>query len=117
MTVKLALLKSGEDIISDVKEMIIEDRVVGYFFEKPCTIRMKNPQDILESEDKSFQVALFPWIPITKDSTIPVPSDWVVTIVEPIEKLSEMYKNQVLNYDKANQTVSSDEQSDSVISD
>ena len=109
MTVKLVLLKSGEDIISDVKEMIIEEKVVGYFLEKPCTIRMKNPGDIVEKEDRSFQVALFPWIPISKESTIPIPSDWVVTIVEPVDKLTDMYKKQVLKNDK---DTSTDEQSD-----
>jgi hypothetical protein len=110
MTVKLVLLKSGEDIISDVKEMIIEEKVVGYFLEKPCTIRMKNPSDIGESEDRSFQVSLFPWIPISKESTVPIPSDWVVTIVEPVDKITDMYKKQVLKNDK---DTSIDEQSDS----
>jgi|LauGreDrversion4_2_1035121.scaffolds.fasta_scaffold04078_11 hypothetical protein len=118
MTVKLALLKSGEDIIADIKEMVVGDeenpKVVGYFFNKPCAVRMRNPQEILESDEKSFQVALFPWIPISKDSTIPVPSDWVVTIVEPIDKLTEMYKNQVLNYGKEDdKDTSTNEQSDS----
>lgn len=118
MTVKLVLLKSGEDIISDVKEMIVEEKIVGYFLNKPCTVRMRNPQEIMESEDKSFQVALFPWIPISKDPVIPIPSDWVVTIVEPIDKLSEMYKNQVLNYGtEIDQNSSTDEQSNSDQSD
>ena len=39
MTVKLILLKSGEDIIADVTEMVVgeeeERRIVGYFFDKP----------------------------------------------------------------------------------
>ena len=122
MTVKLVLLKSGEDIISDVKEMVVGDeenpKVVGYFLEKPCSIRMKNPSDIVSDEDRSFQVALFPWIPISKDSTIPIPSDWVVTIVEPVDKLSEMYRNQVLKNGKENdQNSSTIEQSDSDKSD
>ena len=116
MTVKLALLKSGEDIIADVKEMIVGEteetkRVVGYFFHRPCAIRMRNPQEIMASEDKSFQVSLFPWVPISKDSTIPVPSDWVVTIVEPIDKLTELYKTQVLENDKTDQIDIIDEQS------
>lgn len=122
MTVKLVLLKSGEDIISDVKEMVVGDeenpKVVGYFLEKPCSIRMKNPSDIVSDEDRSFQVALFPWIPISKDTTIPIPSDWVVTIVEPVDKLTEMYKNQVLKNGKENdQNLSTAEQPDSDKSD
>jgi hypothetical protein len=122
MTIKLALLKSGEDIIADVKEMVVGEteetqRVVGYFFHRPCSIRMRNPQEIMESEDRSFQVALFPWIPISKDSNIPVPSDWIVTLVEPIDKLTEMYKNQVLKNDKTDQTATTDEQSDPDLAD
>ena len=32
MTVKLALLKSGEDVIADIAEMVVEEKVVGYIF-------------------------------------------------------------------------------------
>jgi hypothetical protein len=43
---------------------------------------------------------------------IPVPADWVVTIVNPTEKLKQMYIDDVVNYGKDNQSVSSDEQPD-----
>ena len=40
MTIKLLLLKSGEDMIADISEMAYgEDadrRVVGYYLNKPC---------------------------------------------------------------------------------
>ena len=37
MTIKLALLKSGEDVISDIDEMITDKKeVVGYYFTNPC---------------------------------------------------------------------------------
>ena len=36
MTVKLVMLKSGEDIIADVKEIkSVEQEVIGYFFHDP----------------------------------------------------------------------------------
>ena len=38
MTVKLAILKSGESIISNIKELISEEKVVGYLFENPCVV-------------------------------------------------------------------------------
>ena len=48
MTIKLMLLKSGEDIIADVSEMSVgEDddrRVVGYFLNKPCIVKMRQPE-------------------------------------------------------------------------
>ena len=34
---------------------------------------------------------MFPWMPLSADSHIPVPSDWVVTIYEPVEKIKQDY--------------------------
>jgi len=121
MSVKLVILKSGEDVIADVQEMIVgnpedpeKQKVVGYFFHKPCVVRVKTPQ---ETEEKSYQISLFPWIPLSKDTKVPVINDWVITIVEPIETLKKMYENDILkkesNDDKTN---FSTEQSDSSIS-
>ena len=51
MTVKLVLLKSGEDIIADVTEMRVgEDKdakIIGYFFDKACIVKLKEGQDSL----------------------------------------------------------------------
>jgi len=122
MTVKLLLLKSGEDIIADVKEMVVgEDenvRVVGYFLHKPCVVKMTSPSNALEEvEEKndpqkaSFRVTLFPWMPLSKDDTIPVSTDWVVTMVTPSDKLNDMYIEDVMNYGKDDQSVSTVQQS------
>ena len=127
MTIKLLLLKSGEDIISDIKEMVIgedEDRrVVGYFLNKPCLVKMRDPNLLVEENTEeqkkaAYQVSLYPWMPLSKDSVIPVAADWVVTIVEPIVKLSEMYVEDVLSRGTENdQNSSTAEQSDSNNSD
>jgi len=124
MTVKLALLKSGEDVIADMQEMIVGDeenqKVVGYFFTKPCVVKLSNPEENLVDKEgnKSFEIKMFPWNPLSKDSKIPITADWVVTLVEPVDKLKEMYENGVLNYGKQNgQSNSTDEQPDSDQSD
>ena len=44
-----------------------------------------------------------------KEKQIPLPTDWVVTMVTPIEKVETMYKEDVLNGKTTNQTDSSDE--------
>jgi hypothetical protein len=109
MTVKLLLLKSGEDLIADISEMVSgenENRhVIGYFLTKPCIVKMREPtlltEESTEEQKKSaFQVSLYPWMPLTVDKVIPVPSDWVVTIVEPIARLTQMYIEDVMNYGK-----------------
>ena len=126
MTVKLILLKSGEDLIADVSEMVVgeEDspRVVGYFLDKPCIVKMRNPSPLTDDPESvvqktGYEVSLFPWIPLSAEKRIPIPADWLVTMVEPTAKLKEMYIEDVVNYGQDNQDSSADEQSDSDQSD
>ena len=116
MTIKLCLLKSGEDLIADVSEMNVgneeERNVVGYFLDKPCVVKMRDPNLLNEDGPKKqsgFQVSLFPWIPLSAETRIPIPADWLVTMVEPAYKLKEMYVEDIVNY--GNQSNSSDNNS------
>ena len=118
MTIKLMLLKSGEDVISDVTEMCVgteENRqVIGYHLNKPCIVKMRDPNLIKEEGPKKqsgFAVSLFPWMPLTKQEVIPVPADWMITMVEPIDKLKEMYIEDIVEYGKDNQGDSTDDDS------
>ena len=118
MTVKLMLLKSGEDVISDVTEMRVgtdgDSQVIGYNLNKPCVVKMRDPNVIKEEgarKESGFSVSLFPWMPLTKQKDIPVPADWMITMVEPIEKLKEMYVEDIVEYGKDNQSNSTDESS------
>ena len=126
MTIKLLLLKSGEDMIADITEMAYgedEDRrVVGYYLNKPCVIKMRDPNtfdDLSEGRGKKagFEVSLFPWMPLSAEENIPIPADWLVTMVEPTAKLTEMYVEDIVKYGKNNQSNSSDEQPSSGKSD
>ena len=116
MTVKLILLKSGEDIIADVTEMVVgeeeERRVVGYFLEKPCIVKLREGG---ERPDKKagYKISMFPWMPLSEDSKIPVPADWLVTMVEPKEQLRKMYLEEVVGNGQDNQDSDPSESSDS----
>ena len=118
MTVKLILLKSGEDLIADVTEMIVGEegsienpkKVIGYFFDKACVVKLKEGQEPTEKKS-AFQGSMFPWMPLSADSHIPVPSDWVVTMVEPKEKLKQMYLEDVVGNGKGSQDSDSGESS------
>ena len=110
------LLKSGEDIISDVTEMRVgtddDSQVIGYQFDKPCVVKMRAPNLIKQEGPKKqsgFEVSLFPWMPLTKQEKIPVPADWMITMVEPIDKLKEMYIEDIVEYGKDNQSDSTDD--------
>ena len=108
MSVKLALLRSGETIISETKELISEDNVCGYLFENPHVIKTENAVLLLEEEhidDKDITVSLTPWIFLSKDTKIPVRPDWIVTIVEPIDSIKEMYEEKVNGKDDQSFTI------------
>ena len=118
MSVKLAVLKSGESIISDIKELISEEKIVGYLFENPCIIDYDNSIYLTEESDpgggpSEFKVTLSPWILFTEDTQIPVRPDWIVTVVNPAPKLKELYEQR----NDEPETNSVAEQSDSFIAD
>ena len=95
MTVKLSLLKSGEDVIADIEEMILDEKVVGYFFNDPCVVKLL-AKDTGNTGKRPCQLQLTPWLPLTRDNKIPVAPDWVITIVEPMPQLKKMYEDGVL---------------------
>ena len=95
MSIKIALLKSGENVISDAKELVSDDKVCGYLFQKPHVVEWNVPTFLAENQGESsgeLEVSLSPWIVLAKDEKIPVTPDWIVAIVEPIETIVEMYK-------------------------
>ena len=109
MTIKVLVLKSGEDVIADVQEMMSsENQVMGYFLTKPCVVKIQAKGD---SQDVS--VRMHPWMPFAREKMIPLSTDWVVTMVTPVESIQEMYQKQVLEDGKeTDQTTDSDEQSE-----
>ena len=119
MTVKLAILKSGEDIVADIKEMIVGEgddaRVVGYHLNRPCGVSLNRKEIAIDDEEDKVQIRLFPWCPLTKNEKIPITADWVVTIVDPIDKVKQMYEKEGLG--NGSKGSSSDEQTDSSKSD
>jgi len=96
MSIKVALLKSGESVIADIKELISDDKVCGYLFENPNIITYLEPELLTEqTETSKLKISLIPWILITSDTKIPVRSDWVITMVEPIEDVKKIYEEKI----------------------
>jgi hypothetical protein len=97
MSVKLAVLKSGEQVIAEAKELVSKDeeKVRGYLFTRPHKVVTAQPMLLTEEEtqnDSSLEVTLSPWIILSADNEVVVPTDWVVTIVEPLESVVKMYQ-------------------------
>ena len=105
MSVQLALLKSGEDVISDIKEYRdSDDNLVSYLFKDPFTIKIKTSQLLVEDESTpKHEVIYYKWISLSKDTDIVVSPDWVVCITDPLDSIKKSYEER-LNARRSNDT-------------
>ena len=97
MSIKLALLKSGEEVIADIAEFRnSEDELVSYLFKKPYCVKIKTTQVLVENESRpKHQLAYYKWMSLSKDDDIIVNRDWVVCISEPLDSVKKTYEEKV----------------------
>ena len=97
MSIKLALLKSGEEVIADIAEFRnSEDELVSYLFKKPYCVKIKTSQVLVENESRpKHQLAYYKWMSLSKDDDIIVNRDWVVCISEPLDSVKKNYEEKV----------------------
>ena len=118
MTVKLAIFKSGENIISDIKEGFYGEKLACYILENPCKVSINGSYKVIGDDQDSgnmVSISLHQWPSLSKDTIIEIVPEWIVTLVEPNFQLKEMYETQVLK--NGNETDSVDKQSNSNHSD
>lgn len=98
MSIKIAVLKTGEQVISDINEAFYEEKFRGYLLKNPQVVSI-NKQSSFLSEDKtnedSIEIILSPWIPLSSDTEMLIPPDFVVSLVDPIETLEKIYIQKV----------------------
>ena len=105
MSIKLTLLKSGETLISEMKELVAEEeqQAHAYLLENPHKVEIREKSFLTEEEKKTgdfgIDVTLIPWIILSADKKIIIPVDVVTTIVEPINSVKQMFidKNEAFN--------------------
>ena len=98
MSIKLSLLKSGEQLISEMKELVAEgqDQAHAYMLENPHIVETRDKTFLTEEEKKTgdfgIDVIMIPWIVLSKDKKMIIPVDSVLTIVDPLDSLTQMYE-------------------------
>ena len=101
MSIKITVLKSGEQIISDMKELMTEgeENAQAYMLVNPHTYEINEKQFITEEEkeegDYGIDVSLLPWLILSKDSQMIIPVDSVLTVVEPVDALTKLYQDKM----------------------
>ena len=104
MSVKLAILQENEQVIAEIKELVDDGKPVGYLLNDPHRVVVNQPFLVEKvDDDTSIQVTLTPWILLTTDKDIIIPGNHVVTIVEPLDSVKEMYLEKI-NGSESNST-------------
>ena len=97
MAIKLTLLRSGETLISEMKELVAEEsqQAHAYLLENPHIVETRDKSFLTEDEKKTgnfgIDVILIPWIMLSADKKVIIPVDVVTTIVEPIASVRQMF--------------------------
>ena len=105
MSIKLTLLKTGEQLISEMKELTAEgkEEPQAYLLENPHTVEINEKQFITEEEkeegDFGINVSLLPWIILSKDKKMLIPVDSVLTVVEPLESVTQLYLDKINSFE------------------
>jgi len=100
MSIKLVLLKSGETLISDVKEILSssDEKLSKYLLKSPYKVVSQTPIMLTEQVDndvQDVQISLSKWFILSQDTEIAIVQDWVVTITEPVESHKNLYEENV----------------------
>ena len=98
MSIKLTLLKSGEEVIADIKEVRQEetDVLVSYLFKDPYCVKIKTTQVLVEDESRpKHELAYYKWMSLSKDNDIIVNKDWVVCITDPLDSVKKNYEERM----------------------
>lgn len=103
MTVKVMLLRSGEDVISDAKEILDNEQkgIVAYHLSNPFVMQLQAETE--ESEELAvegqeppapktkYSVRYTHWAPLSKQRSFIIPADWLVTIYDPHDNIMKDY--------------------------
>ena len=99
MSVKIARLKNGEDIISDIKEVYSKDtnKLAGIQLEDPYLVSIiEDTANMFREGDAPFKrsnpkLGLYPWVPLSNDRTIFIDPSELLCVYDPHEQVLEQY--------------------------
>jgi hypothetical protein len=105
MSVKILLLKSNEEIITEAKEIANPDtkEAIGYHIHKPFRLEIVSDEGgLVFNREKGYQLSWFPWAPLSKDKDFYLPLGHVITAYDPLDSILEQYVQAIKeeNYEK-----------------
>ena len=94
MSIKILLLKSNEEIITEVQEIANPDskQAIGYHLHKPFRLEIVSDEgELVFNREKGYQLSWFPWAPLSKDKDFFLPSEHVITAYDPLDSIMDQY--------------------------
>ena len=94
MSIKILLLKSNEEIITEAKEIANPESklAIGYHLHKPFRLEIVSDEgDLVFNREKGYQLSWFPWAPLSKDKDFFLPAGHVITAYDPLDSIRDQY--------------------------
>ena len=121
MSIKILLLKSNEEIITEVQEIANPDskQAIGYHLHKPFRLEIVSDEgELVFNREKGYSLSWFPWAPLSKDKDFFLPSEHVITAYDPLDSIADQYvqaikeENYEENFKKHEDTIAGVEEED-----
>ena len=105
MRIKILLLKSNEEIITEAQEIANPDSTtaIGYHLHKPFRLEIVSDEgELVFNREKGYSLSWFPFAPLSKDKDFFLPADHVITAYDPLDSITEQYIQAIKeeNYDE-----------------
>ena len=105
MSIKILLLKSNEEIITEAREIGNPDSTtaIGYHLHKPFRLEIVSDDgELVFNREKGYSLSWFPFAPLSKDKDFFLPADHVITAYDPLDSITEQYIQAIKeeNYDE-----------------
>lgn len=94
MSVQLVLLKSGEEIIADVREIVDKEtgKQMSLVLIKPVRVTIAKHGLLTEDNSQPQNILNFePWIATSKNEEFFIDQSWVVTVAQPQDEITNSY--------------------------
>ena len=94
MSIKILLLKSNEEIITEAQEIANPESklAIGYHLHKPFRLEIVSDEgDLVFNREKGYQLSWFPWAPLSKDKDFFLTADNVITAYDPLDSITDQY--------------------------
>ena len=94
MSIKILLLKSNEEIITEVQEIANPESklAIGYHLHKPFRLEIVSDEgELVFNREKGYSLSWVPFAPLSKDKDFFLPSEHVITAYDPLDSIVNQY--------------------------